>query len=156
MIRFADLTKDNFYEVIKLWDTLDETEKRAVAPNAISIAQAYVNQDRAWPQAIYDDETIVGFLMLALHDDDIPEVDQPSYYLWRFMIGKDFQGKHYGKEVVQLLIDKCKKDSIQYLYVTCTMHSDMPYQFYIKNGFVDTLEMDDDEQILKMKIDQSI
>lgn len=152
MIHLEDVTKDNFFEVISLWDTLDESEKRSVAPNSISLAQAYVNQDRAWPQVIYNDQEIVGFLMLALHDDDIPPVDQPAYYLWRLMIKKDAQGKGYGKEVLSIIKKKCANDHQKTLYVTCTMHSPMPYQFYINNGFIDTLEMDDDEQILRMEI----
>jgi len=152
MIHLEDVTKDNFFETISIWDSLDESEKRSVAPNNISIAQAYVNQDRAWPKVIYNDNEIVGFLMLALHDDDIPLEDQPAYYLWRLMIKKEAHGKGYGKQVIQLIKEKCIKEHQRTLYVTCTMHSPMPYQFYIKSGFTDTFEMDDDEEILKMDI----
>ncbi len=35
-----------------------------VAPNAVSIAQAYFEREIAWFRGIYADETPVGFLML--------------------------------------------------------------------------------------------
>ena len=152
MIHLKDVTKDNVFKVIELSKTLDETQQKSVAPNVLSIAQAYVNQDRAWPQVIYLDEEIIGFVMLALKDEDIPEVDQPSYYLWRFMMAKSHQSKGYGKQVLDLIYKKCQEDQVRYLYTSCTMHSPMPYQFYTKYGFVDTHEMDDEEEILKLEI----
>lgn len=152
MITLREVTNDNIIDILKLSNTLDESQKKSVAPNAVSLAQAYVNQHKAWPRAIYLDETPIGFVMMALHDDDIPKEDQPAYYLWRFMIAKEYQGKGYGKTVINILKEKTKQDNQRYLYVTCTMHDVMPYQFYINNGFIDTHEMDDDEQILKMKV----
>ncbi len=152
MIRFEDVTKDNFIKVIKLWDTLDEDQKTSVASNTISLAQAYVESDYAWPKTIYYDNELVGFIMIALTDPEIPDEDQPSYYLWRFMIGKDYQGMGYGREAVKLLINKCKQDNQKYLYLSCTMDHEMPYKFYLKLGFVDTGLKDADEQILKIKI----
>lgn len=152
MITLRDLTQDNIFKVIKLWDTLEDSQKKSVAPNVVSIAQAYVNLDRAWPKAIYLFEEPIGFVMVALKDEDIPNEDQPAYFLWRFMMERSHQNHGYGKMVLDLIKEKCIKDGIQYLYVSCTMHEPMPYQFYIRYGFVDTHEMDDDEQILKMKI----
>lgn len=152
MIHLKEVSKENLFKVIDLWNTLDESEKRSVAPNVVSIAQAYVNQDIAWPRVIYFDEEPIGFVMVALKDDEVPKEDQPVYFLWRFMIAKPFQGHGYGKSVLDLLVDMCRKDNINYLYVSCHMHDPMPYQFYIKYGFIDTHEMDDDEEILKLNI----
>ncbi len=152
MITLREITPDNFRPIIQLSDTLDESQKKSVAPNVVSIAQAYVNLERAWPRAIYLDDEPIGFVMMALHDDDIPESDQPAYFLWRFMIAKPYQNKGYGKQVIDILKQKAIEDGMSYWYVTCTMHDSMPYQFYIACGFEDTHEMDDDEQILKMRL----
>lgn len=152
MIQLKELNNENIFQVIKLSDTLDEKQKKVVAPNVISIAEAYVNQDRAWPRAIYHDDELIGFVMVALKEEDIKDEDQPAYFLWRFMIAKPFQGKGYGKEVLDILYNKCKEDHIKYMYVSCHMEDPMPYQFYIKYGFVDTHEMFDHEEILKIKI----
>ncbi len=53
---------------------VSEEQKHFVAPNAVSIAQAYFEL-KAWFRAIYADETPVGFLML--YDDP----DEPHYFL---------------------------------------------------------------------------
>ncbi len=90
--------------------------------------------------------------MIALQDDDIPEADQPAYFLWRFMISKPNQNRGFGRQVIEIIKQKALQDGMKYLYVTCTMHDVMPYKFYIDCGFEDTNEMDDDEQILKMKL----
>ena len=147
-----EITEDNFRTIIQLSDTLDESQKKSVAPNVVSIAQAYVNQERAWPRAIYFNEEPVGFVMIALQDDHIPEANQPAYFLWRFMISKPNQNRGFGRQVIEIIKQKALQDGMKYLYVTCTMHDVMPYQFYIDCGFEDTYEMDDDEQILKMKL----
>lgn len=152
MIHLEEVNKDNLFKVIDLWNTLDDSEKQSVAPNVVSIAQAYVNQDIAWPRVIYLDDEPIGFVMLALKDLEIIDEDQPSYYLWRFMIAKPFQGKGYGKEVLNIIYSMCKEHQMKYLYLSCHTHAPMPYEFYIKYGFIDTHEMEDDEEILKLKI----
>jgi len=150
MIHLVELNKDNLFEVIKLYDTLSEYQKKCVAPNSISIAQAYVNP-QAWPRVIYVDDTMIGFVMISTHDEDIPKEDQPSYYLWRFMIAYPFQHNGYGKTVLDLIIDKARNEHQSYLYTSCEMEGDMPYQFYIKYGFIDT-GINDGEQVLKYKL----
>jgi diamine N-acetyltransferase len=40
---------------------VDEAQSHFRAPNAVSIAQAYFERDKAWFRAIYADETPVGF-----------------------------------------------------------------------------------------------
>jgi len=69
-----------------------------VAPNAVSIAQAHF-EPRAWFRAVYAGEQPVGFVML--HDD--PE--KREYYLWRFMIGAEHQGKGYGRAALDLVVE---------------------------------------------------
>lgn len=143
---------DNFSSIIRLSDTLSEEHKRNVAPNVVSLAQAYVRLDIAWPRAIYDGEEPIGFVMLSLYDPDIPVHDRPAYELWRFMIKTDRQGQGVGTKVLDLIVDKCKKDGIKTLYTSCVMEREEPYRFYINYGFLDTGEDDDDERILKLPI----
>ncbi len=154
-ITLRPVTDENFDKVVKLSETLTDYQKTCVAPNMVSLAQAYVNIDRAWPRAIYLDDQPIGFIMVALWDDDIPKEDWPAYYLWRFMVSKDHQQKGYGKHVLDLLINKCKEDKIKTLYTSCNMEGDQPYHFYINYGFLDT-GINDGEQVLKMDIEQFI
>ena len=62
---------------------------------AVSIAQAHF-QGEAWFRAVYDDEQLVGFVML--YDPTlIEQPDEPDFFLWRLMIDKAHQGKGYGR-----------------------------------------------------------
>lgn len=153
MITLQDVSYENLRAVIKIYETLSESDKKHVAPNVVSLAEAYLNYDIAWPKAIVLDETIIGFVMLGLDNYIAKEEDWPVYFLWRFMIGGEYQGKGYGKAVLNMLVDKCKAENIRYLYVSSTKYDPMPYEMYIKYGFVDTGEVDDGEQVLKLKID---
>lgn len=151
MITLVPLNRENLFQVIELSNTLTDEQKKCVAPNVISIAQAYVNP-QAWPRAIYHDDQLVGFVMLALSDPDIPQEDQPSYFLWRFMMKKEEQSKGYGKKVLDLLVQKAREEGQHYLYTSCNIEGDMPYQFYIRYGFIDTKIFDNGEEILKYQL----
>jgi len=148
-ISLKRITNKNFNEVVKLSDTLSDYQKKCVAPNVVSLAQAYVNKKKAWPRAIYLGKMLIGFIMLALWDEDIPKEDWPAYYVWRFMIAKNYQKQGFGTKVLDIIKEKCIKDKIKSLYISCEMDGNQPYDFYIKYGFVDT-GINDGEQILKM------
>jgi diamine N-acetyltransferase len=150
-IQLKEVTVDNFDSVVALSKTLTPYQQSCVAPNMVSLAEAYVEPKRAWPRAIYLDDEPIGFIMLALHEAEIPKEDWPAYYLWRFMIAKSYQGKGYGTKVLDMIKDKCKTDNQAFLYTSCGMNGDQPYQFYINYGFVDTGK-NDGEQILKLRI----
>ena len=109
MIELKEITYDNLKAVIKLSDTLSEQDKKHVAPNVVSLAEAYLNYDIAWPRAIVVDDVVVGFVMLGLDNYIAEEKDWPVYFLWRFMMGTEYQGKGYGKQTLDLLVQKCKK-----------------------------------------------
>ena len=77
-----------------------------VAPNKISLKQAdEANAEKpgtARPFGIYADERLVGFCMFAFDPENEDEDDR--YYLWRFMIDQNEQGKGYGQAALQEII----------------------------------------------------
>jgi diamine N-acetyltransferase len=148
-LKFVTITSDNFDAIVKLSNTLSEAQKWCVATNERSLAQAYVNIDVAWPRAIYLDNTPIGFVMLSYDDDDIPDHDKPALYLWRYMIAGEYQSKGYGKKAMDLLIAKAREEGFKTFYTSCDMAGPMPYQFYMRYGFIDTGEKDEDEEVLK-------
>lgn len=152
MIELKEISYDNLKAVIKLSDTLSDQDKKHVAPNVVSLAEAYLNYTIAWPRAITVDDEVVGFVMLGLDNYIAEEKDWPVYFLWRFMIASEHQRKGYGKQTLDLLVQKCKEESIRYLYVSSTRIDPMPYQMYIDYGFEDTGLVDDGESVLKLKI----
>ncbi len=123
-----------------------DNQTHFVAPNAVSIAQAYY-EPKAWFRGIYADETPVGFIMLS--DDP----DKPEYFLWRFMIAADHQGKGYGKQAIQRLVEYVKtRPGARELLVSYVPGEGSPEGFYLKQGFVPTGEKDEDELIARMPL----
>jgi len=153
-IELRELNKDNFYDVCKLSDTLTESQKRCVAPNIYSIAQAHFYPENAWFRGIYLGEEPIGFIMLDMiaDDDDIPMDDKPSAFLWRFMIAKDHQEKGYGRKVLDLITEKLRKEGKKTLYTSCHIEEAEPLRFYLNYGFTDTGVFDDGEEVLKMTL----
>src|SRR4051794_35797297 len=93
------VTKENVRAVAGLGVRPEQRED--VAPNVRSLAEAYV-EPPAWPRAIYADDEPVGFLMLHANDDE------REYFLWRFMIAGDHQGKGYGRDALALLVEEVR------------------------------------------------
>tara|TARA_A100001037_G_C14567567_1_gene378766 strand:- start:158 stop:460 length:303 start_codon:yes stop_codon:yes gene_type:complete len=97
-ITLREITKSDVWPVSQLSRTLQKPQSKALAPNAFSLAEAHVNPS-AWAQAIYADDDPVGFLML----DDKP--DKQECLLWRLMIAAPHQGRGYGRDAIERLID---------------------------------------------------
>jgi hypothetical protein len=57
-ISLRAVTTENLYAIVKL--EVAEAQKQFVAPNVYSMAEAAL-EPKAWPRAIYADETPVGF-----------------------------------------------------------------------------------------------
>ena len=60
-VTLKEITADTVRTICNL--SVREDQKKFVAPNAVSIAQAYFSE-YAWFRAIYADETPIGFVML--------------------------------------------------------------------------------------------
>lgn len=76
-----------------------EDQEDFVASNVYSLAQLqFVNNFSA--DVIYDDETMIGFAMYGIDDDD------GMFWIWRFMLDAQFQGKGLGKAAFAALLEK--------------------------------------------------
>ena len=152
VVSLREITAETLFPVIKLSDTLSETQKHMVADNAVSIAQAHFSK-YAWFRAIYADETPVGFLMLYIGPedaaepaDDKPAEDQPIFhFIWRLMVGGPYQGKGYGRRALELLMDQLRAEGVTRLGVSCHPGDDGPEEFYRRLGFERDGKMYDDE-----------
>ena len=144
VLELRELNKDTFYLICKL--EVNEEQKKNVAPNAFSMAQASFH-DTAWFRGIYVDDEPVGFVMLNL------DHEKPEYYLWRYMIDKNHQGKGYGKraldEVVKFLSQFTKAD-VLFSSVVPGEHS--PMGFYLNYGFDETEEWEEGEKVIKLDL----
>lgn len=143
-VSLREVTVDTVNQVIQLSDTLTEEQQKLVASNAVSIAQAHF-LPKAWPRAIFANETPVGFLML--HDDS----DLGEYFLWRLMIALPHQRKGFGRRAIELLVDYVKtRPNAVYLcasYVPLDKGLDI---FYEKLGFASTGDVGHGERAIRL------
>lgn len=120
-----------------------------VAPNAVSIAQAYF-EPRAWFRAVYADDAPVGFVML--HDD--PE--RREYFLWRFMIAAEHQGLGYGRQALDLVVDHVRsRPGARELVSSFVPGEDGPGEFYRRFGFVESGEIEHGEVVVRLELESS-
>jgi len=66
MLHFEEITNKNIWKVCLL--EVNPNQKDFVADNIQSLAEAYATRNEgnnAFPYAIYDDETVIGFIMIG-------------------------------------------------------------------------------------------
>ncbi|MBR4743707.1 MAG: GNAT family N-acetyltransferase [Oscillospiraceae bacterium] len=111
-----------------------------VAPNDASLRQAEEanaeNPGYARPFGIYADDKLVGFCMFAFDPEDEDEEDR--YWLWRFMIDKEEQGKGYGQAALAEIIKYFKKNGADRLYLSTEPENELGLHVYHKAGFKET------------------
>ncbi|MBI9010933.1 MAG: GNAT family N-acetyltransferase [Clostridiales bacterium] len=150
MINLKPITENNVLKVCELSDTLSENHKKMVKTNALSIAQAYTDK-YALPRAIYNDDELVGFIMMYYGPDD-EKPDEDIAYLWRFMVATDFQGRGFGRDALKIIFDEVKQKGIDVLYASCAQGEGSPLEFYKSVGFVETGDMNDDQVVIKVNL----
>lgn len=94
MIRLKTIDTENIDEVLAL--RIRDDQKGFVISTAESLAKAYVYSDTAYPFAVYDDDTLVGFIMMGYYEL------KKYYTLWEFMIDQRYQGKGCGRQALKL------------------------------------------------------
>ena len=143
-VSLREITKETVNSILNL--SVTKEQEQFVASNAVSIAQAHFSED-AWFRAIYADETPVGFLMLS----DQP--DKGEYFLWRFMVDAQHQGKGYGHRALELLIEYVKtRPNAKELFLSYVPGSGSPETFYRKLGFKHTGEQAGEELVMKLTL----
>ena len=140
-VTLREITEETLRAVLKL--EVSDEQKRFVASNAVSIAQAHFSE-HAWFRAIYARDEPVGFVMLYL------DQDTPLYGVWRLMIAKEHQRKGYGREAMRQVIEYAKSlPGARELMVSYEPGDGNPSPFYEKLGFVETGEMMGEEKVMK-------
>ena len=88
-VHLKPITEDNFLDAFNL--KLGAGQEAFVSPPIRSLAQAYVYRTQCQPFGIYQDDVMVGYVMV-IYDYDVPEYD-----IWHMMIDASQQAKGYGK-----------------------------------------------------------
>ncbi len=151
-IAFKRIDEDNLDAIIELSDKLTENQKKCVASNLYSIAESTVHPNNAYYRAIYLGEEPIGFFMVYIPDEKSIKKGNDKFFLWRFMIVPEHQGKGYGRVVLDRVREMAKEQKYTKLYTSCGMVEDGPYPFYKKYGFNENGEMLGDETVLEIDV----
>jgi diamine N-acetyltransferase len=130
LISLQEITSGNLKAVLALNVS---PEQKLVYPrsNAYSIAEAHYppDDDPVWMRAICADDIPVGFIMTS----EAP--DRGEYFLWRLMVGEEFQRKGYASRAVELLIERIALNNGKVLITDHLEADGNAGEFYARHGF---------------------
>ena len=125
-----------------------------VAPNDYSLKQAEETNAEypgvARPFAIYAEDRLVGFCMFSFAPEAEDEDDR--YWLWRFMIDQNEQGKGYVQAALDEIIRYFREHGANVLYLSTEPENEYGVHVYHKAGFQETGEIDDGEATFILKL----
>lgn len=146
MVYLKKVTPENLDEVLRL--EVKDDQKSFVSSPAVSLAQAYVYSETAFPFAVYSDRNPVGFIMLGYYEE------KHYYTLWKLLIDEKYQHKGYGRKALELGISFLKeKFHVKEIYTGVIPNNYIAKKLYISMGFVTTgnIEHNMEEMRLTLK-----
>ncbi len=125
-------------------------QRRFVSGVRESMLEAAEHPDaRAIYWAIYDDETPVGFVMIA------DEVDDPGYiahFLWKLLIDERYQRRGFGTATLDLIVEFFRNRGVGAMWTSAGQGEGSPVAFYERYGFERTGDLHGTEVLLRLEI----
>ena len=150
-VGLREITDDNREAVCAVRVRPDQ--KKFVASVKKSLKEARKTpQASPWYRAVYADDVPVGFVMLSWAAPPGTRGLPGAYFLWRFLIGAEFQGRGYGRVALAEVIELVKADGGTELFTSYQPGKGEPWPFYRGFGFQPTGEIDDDEIVLRLAL----
>lgn len=147
MVELRAITEENFLDAFHL--ELASGQEAFVSHPIRSLAQAYVYREQCQPFGIYADGKMLGYVMV-IYDYDVPEYD-----IWHMMIDKAKQGRGYGGEALDRVLDYIRSkpfgDSSR-VALTCNRNNLIARRLYESRGFSPTGNEEEDETELAMTL----
>lgn len=157
MIELRKITWDNFDECVHL--QLTEEQRGFLASNVYSLAQSYVallnDELPSMTFAIYDDDTMIGFIMMY-HDtaEENEYGDEEAYGILRFMIDRKYQNKGFGTKALKKALDYIRSSpqgEASAIYLSYTPKNEAARHLYAKFGFKEIgMDEEEDEMVAKL------
>ena len=106
-ITLRNITGDNYFQVLELKISPEQEAAKFVSPVVRSLADAWYYRDEGitYPKAIYAKEDLVGFIMYDL------DPEEQQVFIWRFLIDQAFQGKGYGRQTIEAVVEMAKQQT---------------------------------------------
>ncbi len=138
MIKLIDVTEDNWLEVASL--SVSEEQRKYLANPIGILARGYVYRNcNANIFAVSNGEAIVGVALVREFTDE-----PLGYELQQFMIDQKYQGKGYGSEALQLILNELRKENhFDHVEVCVKKDDTVAIHVYEKLGFVDSGYVDE-------------
>ena len=147
MTELKAITENNFLDAFNL--RLAQGQEEYVSHPIRSLAQAYVYRNQCQPFGIYTEGKMIGYVMV-IYDYDVPEYD-----IWHMMIDESMQGKGYGREALDRVIEYIRTKPFgnsDRVALTCNKQNPVARKLYENKGFRTTGADDEDEVELAMTV----
>ena len=158
-IHLEKITWDNYEQLCKL--RVKKEQDDYVARNNESLIHAYVaiseGQTRPFPFGIYLGKKPVGFVMIGYngYEDGDPEFMKNTYFIWRLMIDKRYQGRGYGREAIRQALNFVRTwpcGQAELCEISFEPENEVARALYHACGFVENGEKDGDELVAVLKL----
>ena len=139
-IELVRIDENNFIQAFNL--KLAKEQEQFVSDPIRSLAQAYVYYNQRIPFGIFNDDTMVGYVMV-IYDYDLAE-----YNIWHMMIDIAYQHQGFGELALRKCLDYIASKPFgqsDKVALTCNKDNSIALQLYYKFGFRETGNEDEDE-----------
>lgn len=143
MLHFEEVNPDNW----RINLAVAESQKHYVADRVTTLARAYAYRNaRSCALFVYDGEQAVGMVMY--HDDEEDE----AYILSEMFIDCRYQGRGYGREAVQMVLDRMRQDGKYQKVLLCYIEGNRAAETLYKSFGFRTIDRDEDEIIMELSL----
>jgi len=139
-IELKRINEDNFIKAFNL--RLGKEQEIFVSNPIRSLAQAYVYYNQCTPFGIFNDDTMVGYVMV-IYDYDLEE-----YNIWHMMIDMAYQHQGFGEQALRKCLDYIETKPFgqsNKVVLTCNKENSIALHLYHKFGFNETGNDEEDE-----------
>jgi len=139
-IKLKEIDENNFIQAFSL--KVDKKQEKFVSNPIRSLAQAYVYYNQCTPFGIFDNDTMLGYVMV-IYDYDLAE-----YNIWHMMIDITYQHQGFGELALKKCLDYIATKPFgqsNKVALTCNKENAIALQLYKKLGFKETGNEEADE-----------
>ena len=145
MIHLELVNERTFKKIVDM--KLPDAQHRFVAPNVVSLAQAWLYYSETRPYAVLNDGEPVGFLMLDWDEGE------RTVGFWRLMIAFDQQHKGYGRAALKAAIEMVRgENKFDMIHLDYVPGNEIARDLYASLGFRENGEVDDGEIIMTLPL----
>lgn len=146
MINIEDISVVNVFDVCELTtnsDGIGTIMEKFLCSNAVSVAESKYFPETV-PQAIYNDEELIGFVMWRKeHDNAI---------ICRFMIDHKFQNRGLGREAFGQILMLLRRQGYKKAVLMIAPENIIAKKLYLSFGFKFTGVIDKGEHYYELKL----